>query len=134
MNAPEPLLVATAHHAFRDVETKLATWRDALSARHSVIAAEFAGHLVTVDLPSGTDFAEYAEWKADSVIENWCKHRQAWVDEITHALSPDTIVVAQSIGVAGQLGDLIRLHLDNSLRDLDGQLRETITETAKRAT
>ena len=59
MNQPEPLAFATAHHALRDIETKLKPWREELSAWSSVIVAEFCRHLQDLPIPDGYTFELY---------------------------------------------------------------------------
>jgi predicted NBD/HSP70 family sugar kinase len=124
--ASEPIMVAAAHHAVRDVQTKLATWRNDVSALRSVAVTEFARRLIDLPVPAGEDFGEHAQAQADVVLDRWCKERKNLIQMITSALNPDTIVVCNIAGMAGQLGDVIGLQLDDALRDLDAELRAVI--------
>lgn len=132
MSTPEPLMVATAHHALRDVEAKLATWQDELAVLRGMAVTEFGRRLPDLEVPAGLDFGEVAEAHADVVIDSWCKQRESMIRMITGALNPDTIVVAQMVGMAGQLGELIGLNLDTAIRDLDSELREVIDAALRR--
>lgn len=130
--ASEPLMVAAAHHAVRDVETKLAVWQHDMSALRSVAVTDFVRRLVGLPVPAGEDFAEHAQAQADLVLDRWCKQRQNLVQMITSALNPDTVVVCNIASMAGQLGDVIGLQLDDALRELDAELRAVIEEALSR--
>lgn len=130
MAAPEPLHYAIAHYILGDVATNLVEWQASLDKRRADAVAAFKADLATMTPPDGITFADYAEAQIDIVIDRWCQQRDAFTREIVAMIDPETVCASQHLGIAAELGQLIGLHLDNALRQLDIGLRAAADNAA----
>ncbi|WP_010161384.1 hypothetical protein [Sphingomonas sp. PAMC 26617] len=123
MIIPDPTGYAVAENMIADVTAKLAEWQALLDERRADAVQSFAIGLDALVPPEGVSFDEYAEVQVDRVVDRWCQQRDAFCREFVGMLNPVSIVVAQNLAVAAELGQLAGLHLDNALSALDRDLR-----------
>jgi hypothetical protein len=123
LTQPEPLHFAIAHHLFEDVQATMVQWQADLDERRRRVVEDFGAELSVLRANSGETYADQAEAKIDAALGRWCEMRGAFAQGFVSALYPGTVAVAEQIGTTAQLGQLLGIHLDNAIRDLDQDLR-----------
>ena len=132
MIQPEPIHFFTAARVFGDVKAQLTIWQQRLDNRRSAAVAAFADQLATMQVPDGISYADFAEAQADIAIDRWCQQRDTFSREIVSMFEPESVAIAQHLGVAAGLGQHVGLHLDNALMALDRELRSVCNSAEPR--
>jgi hypothetical protein len=61
--------------------------------------------------------------QADFATDLWCQQCDTFLREIVSMFDPESVVIAEHLGISAELGQHVGLHLDNTLRQLDDDLR-----------